>query len=383
MATLQYVEAWSKLGHAVTVVTNRFEHEPSLQTGLYRIVRLPLFSTESGENFKLMISSLTNLWTISKLIADSDVVYDAGNWIVAEFLARLLGRPLILHCHDYNLVCPLGSLFNNTRNELCTGCGIIKGAKCVSIHGRERGMPLLGRLILPFSGPIVWRLISHLRSLLGQRYVFVSDRQYSLIKRLQPLVSSRSVRVYNPLPIEEDVETTGLGFVYMGGDVKEKGFSTLLHALSIYKPGLPFIMTKVSERAHSRVRAGGIEVHQRVPRSTLIQILRRVHCVVCPSDWEEPLAYAAIEALSWGKMLIIPASSSIREVICDAPGVIYFDKGSANSLSEALKKASQLSLDDARKLGAANRQSLMTAYSRLQPERQMLSVFSELMEKPL
>jgi len=78
-----------------------------------------------------------------------------------------------------------------------------------------------------------------------------------------------------------------------------------------------------------------VEIRGRIPRSALLELLRRTRVFVCPSFYET-FGYAALEALEAGCRVVLTDIPVFRELFGES--VVYFPAGDDAALAAALKQ---------------------------------------------
>jgi glycosyltransferase involved in cell wall biosynthesis len=224
--------------------------------------------------------------------------------------------------HDYYLMCPRCTLFDQGRNceQRCLSC------KALTFH-RER----LSRL--PDS---IVSVSQHALEEHTKRH-YLEDRRTAVIYNIQSGTKSLTPREW------DGGEPSGdLVFGFIGRVEEEKGIETLLAA------------TQQLNSSNWKLKIAGRGVEAYVanlakafpdPRiewlgfTDAARFYSSVDVVVLPSLWAEPLPYVCVESLHAGKSLICASSGGIPEIARHSNVVEFFPAGNVSVLAEKMNLA--------------------------------------------
>lgn len=305
-AVCDLAESLAAQGHVVHVVTTSHEGAPPLESARgVQVHRLPAMSS-----------------------GPTDFYHWAFEWNLAivDYLVRwkeLGGRIDILHAHDW--------IVSHAARELKTSYGIPLVA---TIHATEWGRHQ-GRL----HGDLQ-RSIHELERRLTQEALKVlvcSEYMRSEVMRLFELPAHKVEVFPNGIPLEEEETAPPIGIeeerrqwaedgerivFFIGRLVYEKGMQTLLEAMpSVWRqaPGTRLIVAgsgpmedewrRMSAGHGDRVRFVGFADKELKER-----LYRAADIVVIPS-WYEPFGIVALEAIKFGKPLVISDTGGLAEIV--------------------------------------------------------------------
>lgn len=275
---------------------------------------------------------------------------------------RDAGVPVVWTLHDYELVCPAGTLF--TEGRVCERC--LHGGYVEAVRHRCKWGELepslaaaAEKLLHRLAG--VWEMVD--RFLCPSRFLAdVLVRAGVDARRVTHLPNFLDAREIEP------GQGPGNGWLYAGRLAPEKGVQVAIEAarrlggppLHIYGSG--------PQEAELRARAGPwVRFEGAVPRARLLEALRRVRVVVVPSLWPENFPYAVLEAQAAGRAVLASAVGGIPEQIDDGLDGRLVAAGDVDALASAAG-ALLARPDDAARLGMNGRSRVL---SRLNPDRHL------------
>ena len=264
--------------------------------------------------------------------------------------ARAAGARVVLHLHNYRLVCAVGTCF--TRGEDCTRC-----------HGRDT-LPGV-RLNCRGTGPeaVVYgaSLALWQRRLAGQADVVVAPSAFA-VGRLRELGAPVGDVAVLPSP----VRAFAAGSAAAGGRhalvasrlSPEKGVDTAIDACAA--AGVPLVVAGDGpQAAELRERAAGHDVRflGLVGAERLAAVRAEAALAIVPSRCQENFPLAAIEALSSGVPLVATRMGGIPE-IAPADALVPADDPAAMATAIAARYAD----------AEAGRRGLAEARAKVAPE---------------
>ena len=242
-----------------------------------------------------------------------------------------LGFKVVLTLHDFFIVCPTGSFFVHSSDELCLRTPL--SLDCISCHCDRRShaqkLWRVARTAIQNRGLHVPQGVAH--------FVSVSKLSLDVMRAFLPKDAAITV-LRNPVDCQEhgpvDVEENA-PFVFIGRFSKEKG--VLLFAEAAARLGVPAVFIGDGE-----VRA---EAEKLYPEGTFTgwlspaevgKWLRRARALVFPPLWYETLGLVVVEAASHGVPAIIADRCAATDFVQDGVSGLWFKHGSADSLCEKL-----------------------------------------------
>jgi glycosyltransferase involved in cell wall biosynthesis len=285
--------------------------------------------------------------------------------------ARRAGARVVLHVHNYRLVCAIAIQFRDGR--ACTRC-----------KGRNTwpGIRLRCRGNLPEALAYGGGLALHQRRLLEAVDAVVVPSDFVRERLLEvgvPLASAKTLAHFLPAgelasaPAAEAPRHA----LFAGRLVPEKGVDTAIEAAA--QAGVPLaIAGSGPEEAGLRALASrlGAQVSflGHLSQTELAETRRATAFSVLPSRWDEPFGYAAIESMGAGVPVIASAAGGLPEVVGRESVVPAGDPGRwAEAMGELWgdaglrRRRAQAALDRARELFGEDRfySGLMDVYGGL------------------
>jgi glycosyltransferase involved in cell wall biosynthesis len=385
-ATFLYAKLLSQAGFNIIVVTNRFSGESKVSRDeRLTVYRLPLLG-ESGsvkyailKRFDVLFSSL-----MRKMMKWADVVYIPRFWFSAIPLAKVLGKPIITHLHDYIPICPLAILYDETKAKTCDCRSIICSPKCIyayeKTHDRNFQETLTSVVLNSGVGRYLPKFIE-----LSDAIICVSKSQRSIIVEKQPSLRKNLHIIYNPLPKFSTIEINGDDFGYFGGPDVLKGFRVLYHALSSLNHAGSRLMrihcTKFqapSERVARALSGLGFVLYDKLDKSELDKVYENIRAVVVPSVWHEPWPYVVVEALVQGRFVVTSSVGGIPEQVEGCNGVMLFEAGNYNELADSMEFVAGLEREKIVDFGCQNRETFLRRFDNESSIKGFISVCEHL-----
>jgi glycosyltransferase involved in cell wall biosynthesis len=374
LATYLYLSELTKAGFNLSIAMPTFSVDRSVSKYSFSIVYFPRLGY--GKHSLYLSKSL-----LKSLFSKVDLVYLASCcWNLIPF-AKALGRPVVVHIHSYDPVCPVGSLYNFIEGATCSPERRLC-PRCIYEYERSHFRPL-------------WRVVAStlLNGLLGRRFVeylqyadaliFVSEAQRRLfLKHLRELLDGyipRSYVIYNPVPEVGYSPPREFNVGYFGGLSPLKGFHVLLKSwvrIRRRHREVKLYATKMGELAGSNVLERlNVYAYGRLDLRSLEELYSKVGVVVFPSIWQEPLPYVVIESMLRGRILIASRVGGIPEIVDGAPGVRLVPPEDADSLTDALDWTLSMDRRDFIELGLKNREYALKRFDNERSARMLIKVF--------
>lgn len=360
LATWLYSKLLVEKGFEVSIVTKRFPGEPLMEVlgNKMRIVRIPMRVTLGSRYDTLInIGILTNSF-IRNLIRESDVVYVPGGWYSMIPVAKMYKKPVVVHAHNYSLVCPTSLMYDFINHKVGPS-----SLKSFMLHERvEKGRSMLSVITSCFMNELLGKYHSKL-GMMADALIFVSKTQMELILSKVPNLKSKSYVIYNPIPICPLIKTRQKGISYLGGKSFVKGFEVLMRALKMLKESnLEVYLTKSSESPRKLKMSNGISVNllPKISRKALMSLMSKTSIVVIPSLWPEPLPYVLIESMLYGKLIVASNIGGIPEIVDrHLKGVKLIKPGDYVELADTLDRLKSFNLEKINEMGVENREHVL------------------------
>lgn len=368
-ATCLYAKLLSEAGFEVTVVTNRFGDEPAVsREDSFTVYRLPLFKSISG--FKYSVLSRVDVLLsgfMRRMIRKADVVYIPRFWFAGGLLAKTLGKPVIIHLHDYIPSCSLAILYDASKRAICesgSGCSM----RCVYSFEKLKGNSLVWTMESVLLNSTIGRYVGRLVGF-ADAVVCVSKLQREKVAGNNRSLLNKTLVIYNPLPEVSFSPVQGDSYGYFGGMNYIKGFLTLYGATRLarrkflIKPKIHVTNFPCRPRVQKSLSNLGFIVHERVERAMFERIYCDVSTTIVPSLWHEPWPYVVVEALIKGRYLIASKVGGIPEQVENCKGVTLCEPGDNGQLAEAMSLVKGLSKETIVDMGANNRETFLRRFN--------------------
>lgn len=318
---------------------------------------------------------------ISKLVKSVDVVYFASCcWDLIPFV-KAKNKPVVIHLHSYDPVCPVGSLYNFVYG---TTCSFEKRSciRCVYLYERGHFRPFWRAISsTALNGIADKRFAKYLRY--ADALIFVSNAHRKLfLRHLRHILGGSLPRhyvIYNPLPEISYSPPREFNVGYFGGLSPLKGFHALLMSwVKVYHNyrDVKLYATKMGSLAGSDFLRGiNVYAYDKLNLEDLEKLYSNISIVVFPSVWQEPLPYVVVEAMLRGRILVGSNVGGVPEIVGVAPGAMLVPPGDFERLADGLEWALSLDREEAVELGLRNREHLLRRFDSKRSVRELVKVF--------
>lgn len=365
LATWLYAELLAQNGFEVTVITRQFPNEPSseLLHEKVKVYRYPLRFVNGSRYVTFMNANVVASRSVNKIISDSDLVYIPGGWYSAIPFAKAHKKTVVVHVHNHFLACPTSLMYNFAKRRIGSSTG-----KSFMLHEmiqkQRRGT---GLFISCFFNEVFGRHLSRLPAS-ADALVFVSKAQMKMASTHYPWIKGKSHMIYNPIPQTSLIKSESVGIGYLGGKNYLKGYFSLIKAITQLRPKskTQLHMTMTSQLTKKKILKNGVELYSypRLTTEEVLKLMRNLSAIVVPSLCPEPLPYALIEAMLWGKIVVASNVGGIPEIIDGAePGAKLVNPEATHELVEALSSVLEFDSEDNQKLGSKNRELILRKFT--------------------
>jgi glycosyltransferase involved in cell wall biosynthesis len=343
-------------GHEVAYFSMQHPKNEATPYAKYFVSRLSF--NEGGFKDKLktpgrMIYSLEAKRKFKKLIADFKPeiihIHNIYHQISPSILdvAHKAGIPVVMHVHDYKLVCPNYQLF--AHGKICEACKRHKYYKCVQKKcfkdSRAKSFLAAVEMYVHHS----WlKIYEH------KVNTFITPSAFMKDKLIEFGFPTEKIKVItNPfdpqmalIPGEENQKTDNY-LLYFGRLSEEKGLKVLVEAAAITGSKLKFVgdgpqkieLDTLAKKINTDLEFLGFKSGEELKK-----IILKAKVVVLPSIWLENMPLSLLEALNLGKVVIASNIGGIPEIIKDGENGLLFIPGNIQDLVREINDLAILDL---------------------------------------
>jgi glycosyltransferase involved in cell wall biosynthesis len=297
--------------------------------------------------------------------------------IVEEAKAR--GLPVVFTAHDYDPICPSSLLLAGGR--ICTACNGKHFYKAAFVRCKENS--LAGSMAVALEGTFM-----RLRRYYDLIDVIITPSAFARTRLLDCGFDPDRVEVVHNF-IDTGSYTPhlgGMGVIYFGRLVVEKGLDTLVRAAR----AVPDVPVKLAGDGPERGRLealatelgvksdkGNVEFLGYVERSRLHRIVGETMCVAMPSIWYENFPYTVLEAFALGKPVVASDIGGLPETVVDGKTGLLFEPGSERGLVGAIRYLVG-NPDRAREMGRNARQRVEQEFDADTHYKRIMEIYASL-----
>lgn len=294
-------------------------------------------------------------------------------------VAKKRNIPVVMHLHDYKLICPSHTLF--TKNKHCERCKGYKYHNCIKYRCLKNSFWA--------SSLVALEMYFHHRILKIYKKkvdIFITPSRYMKEACVRFSFPDEQFRVvYNPYSSElfQDepyVDNSNNSFLYFGRISQEKGLKTLIKAFENSNESLQIVgegdiekeLKDLAQKLNVKVDFLGFK-----KGDELRSIIKKAKAIIIPSIWAENMPLSMLEAMSLRKVVIASTVGGLPEMVKHKFSGFLFEAGNVNDLKEKIKELNKYNLE-----AIAN--EAYNLVKDLSPEnnlREVLSVYSEVIER--
>jgi len=264
--------------------------------------------------------------------------------------------PVIMHLHDYKLICPNHALF--TKGSYCERCLGGKYYHCLTNKCIKNSWPASALAMIE----MYWH--HNILKIYERRIAkFIAPSQFmrdTVIRFGQE--ANKIITIYNPLPSETPQADEYLPsnndryFLYFGRLSEEKGISTLIEAAA-----LSGCRVKIAGDGPEKLKLQALAKSLKAPieflgfqsGQKLNTLVSQSTAIIIPSIWVENMPLSLLEALAIGKPAIVSEMGGLPEMIKEGQNGWLFKSGEASELAQKMKIAESLKTSDYQKMSEA------------------------------
>jgi glycosyltransferase involved in cell wall biosynthesis len=354
---LELGEALEKAGHKVAYFSMR--HPKNIPSSWDRYFVSRLSFNEGGIKDKLkapgrIIYSLEAKSKFKKLVLDfkPDIIHihNIYHQLSPSILdvAKKYKIPVVMHLHDYKLICPNYQLF--CRGQICEACKKDKYFNCV--YRRCFKNSLSQSLLAALEMTIHHKWLKIYKKNIS---LFIAPSNFMKNKVVEYGWDEKKIRVvYNSFSAslsasQEELRSKKEGdyLFYFGRLSSEKGLSALIKAATLSKQNLKIAgvgpcyedLKKLAISLNAPVEFLGFKTGDRLKK-----LIMEARAVVLPSIWYENMPLSLLEALSLKTIVIASLQGGMPEIIKPGYNGFLFEAGNVNDLATKIKELSNYNL---------------------------------------
>jgi glycosyltransferase involved in cell wall biosynthesis len=235
--------------------------------------------------------------------------------------ARQAKIPVVMHLHDYKLICPNFKLFS--QGQVCYRCRPDKYYNCLRYKCLDNSVLKSSGAVLEMylhhkilkiyeTGVKLFIAPSHFMKTTVEDFGWPPAKIRYLPNFFSPDFSSPAVKI----------PKAGGYLLYFGRLAEEKGVNMLLQAIKLTGQRVK-IAGEGSELAALKKLATSLQITDQVDwlgwqtGSVLVDLIASAQAVIIPSIWLENMPLNLLEALAQGQLVIASAIGGIPEIIQD------------------------------------------------------------------
>lgn len=259
--------------------------------------------------------------------------------------------PVFWTVHDLIMVCPSYSMRDGSGN-ICEKCLGGDFSHCVKGRCVKGSLPM--SILSRNEAEFIRR-----RRLYDKVDLYICPSEF-LHKKLVAgsFTKRRIVTIRNPLPLGTVYGCSGETenyVLYFGRLSPEKGVNTLIEAAKLCGCRLVILGTgpQEEELREAAKDCANVEFKGFQTGTALMDYIRKARCVVMPSACYENGPYSAMEAMAFGKPLIVSNMGGLPELVEDGVNGYIYEK-TADNLAGCIEKLQQLDEEEYRAMAQAS-----------------------------
>jgi len=377
LATWLYSKLLAKEGFKITVVTSKFPNEPTheLLNGGVEIFRVPMKMMFGTRYYTLVNAGVLLGNFVNKLIKQSDIIYVPCGWYSVIPIAKIHRKPVVVHLHNYSIVCPTSLMYDFTKQEVG-----LSSLRSFIIHEMVEKRRKAGSVAFSaMANELLGRYYNRLGTL-ADALIFVSMAQANLVLSNAPYLKEKSHVIYNPIPQLPFIKAESKGIGYFGGRSFIKGFYVLMQALRYLEAvNIAVYLAMTSEKPQAVKANRGIAINF-LPKVNPADIMNKIAIVTIPSLCPEPSPYILIESMLYGKLIVASNVGGIPEIVRGTHhGVKLVKAGDYGEIASVLNSFLTLELEEINEIALKNRQFILRRFK----NEETVKLFVNVLEKIL
>lgn len=250
--------------------------------------------------------------------------------------------PFVWTLHDYKLICPNTTLYNETTGKRCENPG--KGFPLCIVRRRCKKSSFLASFLTGIESAF-----NYLGGYYNYPECYISPSRFLKELIVSKKVTDRPVRVipnFSPLKAEMKPELPGTDFLFIGRLSRGKGIDILIRAFAyshqrisgkLVIVGSGDVEKELKDLASEIIPEDRyVFVGQIDSPEEIAQCYRNARCVILPSVWYENMPLSILEAFSFARPVIASAIGGVPELVKNNETGLLFPPGSVEELASAI-----------------------------------------------
>jgi glycosyltransferase involved in cell wall biosynthesis len=306
-----------------------FNYDHFRLSNIWKYVSGTFYSRQARRKFAALLDEFE-----PEIIHIHNIYHHLSPSILAE--AKQRNIPVVMHVHDYKLVCPNYKMF--TRGQVDESCRGGKYYRCFLNKGfKDSWAKSLLVTLEMYWHHSIWKIYERAVD------VYLAPSQFVKDKLVEWSVPEKKLQVlYHFIDTTDIVPSYDLGdyLLYFGRLDKEKGVEVLIRAMARLKSKVKLkIVGSGPERANLKALVLELGLTQRVefvgPKygQELEELIAQAYLIVVPSIWYEVFGLVLIEAAAKGKLVIASDIGGIKEAVEASRSALLVPAGNVAELA--------------------------------------------------
>ena len=255
--------------------------------------------------------------------------------------------PVIMHLHDYKLICPNYLLF--TRGKQCERCLGGNYFNCFFYNCYDSYPRSFLASLESFLHHKIWHVYEKNIDL------FISPSNYLKEKVIQAgYPADKVIVLINPAPVYLSCDD-GARLLFIGRLSAEKGVAVLIRALKLTDEKLDIAGSGPLE-AELKLLVKELDLENRVTfhgqlsGEALEKLKMEAKAIILPSVWAENMSLVLLESLAYGKLVVASDSGGTPELIEEGKTGFLFPPGNIKILAQKINGLNSLSAEQRKKM---------------------------------
>ncbi len=262
-------------------------------------------------------------------------------------VARREKIPVVMHLHDYKLICPNYKLF--THGEICERCRGSKYYNCfLNKCVKDSYLKSLAATLEMYFHHNIWHIYEKAIKLFIAPSYFMKETcvRFGWPEKKIIVLHNFFNDQINNVAIKPQSELSDY-LLYYGRISEEKGVSVLIEALSQTSQKLK-IAGEGPDEAKLRDLVTKLKLDERVSflgfktGVDLENLINDAKAIIIPSVWYENMPLNMLESLARHKIVIASRIGGMPEIISDGKNGLLFSPGNVNELAEKINALEKL-----------------------------------------